>query len=294
MKHLFLFILLSTTMCFSQSELTHDVYFNTDEYDVPLTEENRILLFISSLDTIQIQKISIYGFTDDRGTNDYNLELSQNRANTIKELFSGYGIEESLITNVNGKGEILLKVLNENEVHKIRGLNRKVEIIVTPKPPKKEEVKKEEPVEVVEVKTEEPKANAKKTTDDIAKGTIKKGDKITLDKIYFKTSYSYVTSESKKTLEDLAKLLVEKKNIYFTIQGHVCCTQMSRDAIDKKTKKRNLSVARAKYIYDYLAKKGVDKKRMKYVGMRRKFPLGGAPELDRRVEILVTYVGKED
>ena len=46
--------------------------------------------------------------------------------------------------------------------------------------------------------------------------------------------------------------------------------------------------------YDYLARKGVDKKRMKYVGMRRKFPLGGAPELDRRVEILVTYVGKED
>jgi len=72
----------------SQSELTHDVYFNTDEYNVPLTEENRLLLFISSLDTIPIQKISIYGFTDDRGTNDYNLDLSQNRANTIKELFS--------------------------------------------------------------------------------------------------------------------------------------------------------------------------------------------------------------
>lgn len=288
MKHLFLIILLSTTLGFSQSELTHDVYFNTDEYDVPLTEENRILLFISNLDTIAIQKISIYGFTDDRGSNDYNLELSQNRANTIKELFAGYGIDESLITNVNGKGEILLKVLNEEEVHQIRGLNRKVEIIVTPKLPEKKTIT--QPEEVTDNKTD----NNKKTTDDIAKGTIKKGDKITLDKIYFKTSYSYVTSESKKTLEDLAKILVAKKNIYFTIQGHVCCTQMSRDAVDKKTKKRNLSVARAKYIYDYLAKKGVDKKRMKYVGMRRKFPLGGAPELDRRVEILVTYVGKAE
>ncbi|MGB6269380.1 MAG: OmpA family protein [Olleya sp.] len=292
MKHLLFFILLSTSMVFSQNELTHDVYFNTDEYDVPLTEENRILLFISSLDTIPIQKISIYGFCDDRGSNDYNLELSQNRANTIKELFSGYGIDENLITNVNGKGEILLKVLNEEEVHKIRGLNRKVEIIVTPKIEEKKP--KKDPAEVVETKKENPKEKKKKTTDDIAKGTVEKGDKITLDKIYFKTSYSYVTTESKKTLEDLAKLLVEKKNIYFTIQGHVCCTQMSRDAVDKKTKKRNLSVARAKYIYDYLAKKGVDKKRMKYVGMRRKFPLGGDPEFDRRVEILVTYVGKED
>ena len=282
MKHLLLFIWFSTTMVFSQSELKHDVYFNTDEYDVPLTEENRILLFISNLDSIPIQKISIYGFTDDRGSNDYNLELSQNRANTIKELFSGYGIDENLITNVNGKGEILLKVLNEDEVHKIRGLNRKVEIIVTPKLP-----------EII-VEEAQPIMDGPKTTDDIAKGTIKKGDKITLDKIYFKTSYSYVTSDSKKTLEDLAKLMLDKKNLYFTIQGHVCCTQMSRDAVDKKTKKRNLSVARAKYIYDYLARKGVDKKRMKYVGMRRKFPLGGAPELDRRVEILITYVGKAE
>jgi hypothetical protein len=43
-----------------------------------------------------------------------------------------------------------------------------------------------------------------------------------------------------------------------------------------------------------MAKKGVDKKRMKYVGMRRKFPLGGDPKFDRRVEILVTYVGENN
>ena len=286
MKYLITLFLLVSLSGYSQQELTHDVYFDTDKYEVPLTEENRLLLFISSLDSIPVEKVSIYGFTDDRGTNEYNLELSQNRANTIKDMFSGYGIDPDLITNVNGKGEILLKVLNEEEVHQIRGLNRKVEVIVTKKTPKKD-IK--EAVEIVDKeKTKE------KTTDDIKKGTVKKGDKIRLDKFYFKTSYSYVTSSSKKTLEELATIMVENKNIYFTIQGHVCCTQNSRDAVDKKTGKRNLSVARARFIYDYLAKKGVDKKRMKYVGMRRKFPLGGAPELDRRVEILVTYVAEKN
>lgn len=286
MKYLIILFLLVSLSGYSQQELTHDVYFDTDKYEVPLTEENRLLLFISSLDSIPVEKVSIYGFTDDRGTNEYNLELSQNRANTIKDMFSGYGIDPDLITNVNGKGEILLKVLNEEEVHQIRGLNRKVEVIVTKKTPKKD-IK--EAVEIVDKeKTKE------KTTDDIKKGTVKKGDKIRLNKIYFKTSYSYVTSSSKKTLEELATIMVENKNIYFTIQGHVCCTQNSRDAVDKKTGKRNLSVARARFIYDYLAKKGVDKKRMKYVGMRRKFPLGGAPELDRRVEILVTYVAEKN
>ncbi len=285
MKSFLILFLLITGSVISQNELKHDVYFNTDEYDVPLTEENRLLLFISSLDTIAIDKISIYGFCDDRGTNDYNLELSQNRADAIKDMFSSYGIDKSLITNVNGKGEILLKVLNEDEVHKIRGLNRKVEIIVKPKDKTKETVKPE----VTTTATKDKKV----TTQDIANGTVKKGDKIRLENIYFKTNYSYVTSDSKKTLEELAKILVAKKNIYFTIQGHVCCTQNSRDAVDKKTQKRNLSVARAKYIYDYLARKGVDKKRMKYVGMRRKFPLGGDPKYDRRVEIVITYIAEE-
>lgn len=288
MKFSLIFLLLVSTFGFSQKEITHDVYFDTNEYMVPLTEENRLLLFISQLDTIPVQKVAIYGFTDDRGSNEYNLDLSQNRANTIKKMFAGYGINPALITNVNGKGEILLKVLNEEEVHQIRGLNRKVEIIVTIKNPVKSVVKKV----VEEIKQDTIVKLKEKTTDDIKNGTIKKGDKIRLSKIYFKTSYSYVTTESKKTLEELAKILVKNDSIYFTIQGHVCCTQNSRDAVDKKTRKRNLSVSRAKYIYDYLAKKGVSKKRMKYVGMRRKFPLGGEAKDDRRVEILVTYVAK--
>ena len=31
---------------------------------------------------------------------------------------------------------------------------------------------------------------------------------------------------------------------------------------------------------------------MNYVGMRRKFPLGGDPKFDRRVEIVITYINK--
>ncbi len=101
------------------------------------------------------------------------------------------------------------------------------------------------------------------------------------------------TKDSKIVLDRIAKILAERKDIYFTIEGHVCCTQGERDAMDRKTKKRNLSVARAKYVYDYLAKNGVHRSRMKYVGHRRKLPLGGDPELDRRVEILVTRITED-
>ncbi|PWI29790.1 flagellar motor protein MotB [Flavobacteriaceae bacterium LYZ1037] len=277
MKKLLIITFLFIGFCVSaQTELTHEVYFETDEFEVPETEHNRLLMFLSKIEGLDIEKISIYGFTDDRGSDSYNLVLSQERANAIKTIFSNNEFDETIITNVDGKGKILVKLIKEEDLNKIRGLNRKVEIIVQPYNPPRE------------LKQPEKKNVAESLKDD----NLKAGDKILLENILFKTGYSVLLPESKKTLEEMADVMVERKDIYFTIQGHVCCTQNSRDAIDRKTKQRNLSVARAKYIYDYLAKKGVDKRRMKYVGMRRKFPLGGEPKFDRRVEILITYVGE--
>ncbi|WP_295984580.1 OmpA family protein [uncultured Algibacter sp.] len=272
-------ITFSSVFAFSQKELTQEVYFDTDKYDVPNTEENRLLLFISTLNDIDIESISIFGFCDDRGADTYNLILSQQRADAIKAIFANNEISETLITNVGGKGEILLKIVEEENLLKIRGLNRKVKIIVKPKLPKVDKVIEEKP----------PKE--KGVVDLIKEST--KGDKILFKNILFKTGYPTVTPESKKTLESIAQALLERDDIYFTIQGHVCCTQFSRDALNRKTKKRNLSEARAKYVYDYFASKGIDKKRMRHLGLRRKFPLGGDPQFDRRVEILITYSGNK-
>ncbi|MFS4483461.1 OmpA family protein [Hyunsoonleella sp. 2307UL5-6] len=280
MRRLLVIIVLCFQMSvvFSQTQYTHDVYFNTDEFIVPKTEENRLLLFISKLKNIEIESVVIYGFCDDVGADSYNLVLSQQRADAIKNIFSNNEISETLIRNVDGKGEILLKIINEKDILKIRGLNRKAEIIVTEKIPEVKEV-------VVKKDTVK-----NPTIPEQIKGNLAVGDKILFKNILFKTGYSTVLSKSKKTLEEIAKALVERDDIYFTIQGHVCCTKYTRDAVDKRTKKRNLSVARAKYVYDYFAKKGVAKNRMRFVGMRRRFPLGGDPQLDRRVEIVITYV----
>ncbi|MBD0831265.1 OmpA family protein [Aestuariibaculum sediminum] len=276
-------ILFFVSITYAQNNITHEVYFETDKYEVITTEENRLLLFISGLADIDIESIAIFGFCDDVGADSYNQKLSQQRAEAIKAILSNHEISENVITNVDGKGEILLKIVNETNVAKIRGLNRKVQIIINPKPPilpkPVEATKKEASVEEKKLETAE-----------VIKGDVKVGDKIRFENILFKTGYSVINPESKKTLNDIADALVEREDIYFTIEGHVCCTQFSRDAIDRKTKQRNLSVARAKFVYDYFAKKGVSKKRMRYLGMRRKFPLGGDPKYDRRVEIVITYV----
>ncbi|MGY0391223.1 OmpA family protein [Bizionia sp. KMM 8389] len=261
----------------SQEERRHIVFFETDQYVVLPTEESRLLLFLSEIESLDIEKISIYGFCDDTGSDSYNLKLSQYRANSIKTIFSNNEFDESVISNVDGKGEVLLKVVDEEDVVKIRRLNRKVEIRVQPYSPPRTEA------DLVKPKPKE--------FSEALKGDVKAGDKFLLENILFKTGYSTLLPESKETLQKIAETLLEREDIYFTIQGHVCCTQNGRDAVDRRTNKQNLSTARAKYIYDYLERKGVNKRRMKYVGMRRKFPLGGEPKFDRRVEILVTYVG---
>ena len=263
----------------SQTNNAHVVYFETGQYNVPDIETNRLVLFIQSLKNIQIERISIYGFTDDRGSDNYNLTLSQNRANAIKKIFSGFGVDDNLISNVDGKGEVLLRVVSSDNLNIIRGLNRKVEINIEYQ--KKKEI-------FSNIKKEEIEASL------FLRDDISVGDKITLENILFKTGYSSLEKESINVLENIGASLLKRKDIYFTIQGHVCCTVNSRDAIDKKTAKRNLSMARAKYIYDYLIKKGVKRNRMKYVGLRNKYPLGGATKYDRRVEIKITYISKKN
>ena len=241
------------------------------------SEEDRFDNFLAKLDSVEIDKIYIYGFCDDRGTEAYNLWLSKKRANAIKWYFTDNEFSDDLITIIDGKGEVALGKTKSSRIDDTRQNNRRVDIKVKAKSEKGDEAELEIP-----------------TAQEVLQGELKVGDKIRLKNIYFKTGYSTVMPESITTLKEIADVLVERKDVYFTIQGHVCCTHDTYDAVDRSTNKRNLSVSRARFIYTYLLKRGVDKKRMKYIGLRRKFPLGGDPKFDRRVEIEVTYVANNN
>jgi len=268
----------------AQVDRTHETFFETDKADLINIEKATLSRFITSLPKDKIEDISIYGYCDDRGTDAYNKLLSQKRANTIKEIFVLQGISDTIIKNSDGKGELLLTRLDNTGSEIQRTLNRKVEIIVSLK-----EIRNSTPDEVEE---EQELAITKNRYKDYTEDTIVKGDRILLKNILFKTNYSYIHGKSHKDLKKLAKYLKEHPEIIFKIQGHVCCVDHGRDGINLKTGKRNLSEARAKFIYDYLADQGVAKKRMRYQGFGSRFPLGGDPSEDKRVEIYVTYIKK--
>ncbi len=280
------FLLICFNLCWAQVNPKHVVYFETDKYIVLETEKNRLLLFIQELKIENIKRISIYGFCDDRGSNQYNLNLSQDRANTIKDIFFESGVNQGLITNVDGKGKILLKIISSENVNIIRGLNRKVEIEIEYKKNKKE-ISLKQKEKIIENTNVDDKGRTLPLT---LESELIVGDKVILKDILFQTGYSYILKESIPVLKNIAKKLREKDNLFFTIEGHVCCTTQGRDALDKATGRRNLSLARARHIYNYLARNGIAKSRMKFVGLKHKYPLGGDIKFDRRVEIEITYI----
>lgn len=270
-------------------ELRHQVFFETDVFTISNQENHKLNNFITGLALQNVSSIDIYGFCDDRASYEYNIILSNNRANSVRNKLIKLNVPQEKIITISGKGEVPLTTNIKTEIPKVRQSNRKVEIIVNL-------IGDNEEINVTSSNKRKNKLLIIKgypnDNTDLLKGELNVGDKIRFEDLYFEIGYPFLIPKSKKELEKIADILVDRKNIFFTIEGHVCCTKGDSDAINRTTKKRNLSVARAEYIFNYLARKGVEKYRMKFKGMQRQFPLGGDPKYDRRVEFLITYVGE--
>ena len=71
-------------------------------------------------------KIRIEGHTDDIGSMEYNLNLSNKRAKAIKDYLVGKGIDESRITTISlGYSQPIA----DNDTPEGRALNRRAEIV---------------------------------------------------------------------------------------------------------------------------------------------------------------------
>ena len=110
---------------FAQVDRGHETFFDTDKHNLIKIEAAKLQRFINSLPIEKIEDISIYGYCDDRGTDEYNQALSQRRADAIRNIFVANGVSDSIITNADGKGELLLTRLDDAGSAVQRKLNRK-------------------------------------------------------------------------------------------------------------------------------------------------------------------------
>ena len=269
LKYLFLFIFM--TSFGQEDEVIQSIYFDFDKYEIRADQQKELQKFIKTIDSSRVESIQISGYCDDRGKDEYNYELSTKRANTIKDSLLVNGIKSKIIVSIQGKGSIMIDEDLESNIPEVRSKNRRVDVVVNFKPPV---IKRTKPENYT-----------------VLRKDVIVGDKITLDKVFFERGSSRLGTSAKKELDKIAIKMHRFPKIELEVQGHICCTpSYQKEAIDKDTKKRELSVNRAKAVYKYLISRRVNEKRLTYNGYGNTQPLGGSTDQDRRVELVITKV----
>ena len=105
-----------------------DVLFDTGRADLKPGAARPIEQIASFLAEHPERRVQIEGFTDSQGGNDYNLELSQKRADAVAMAIIQRGVAAERVRAL-GYGEEFPKASNNNDGS--RQLNRRVEIIVS-------------------------------------------------------------------------------------------------------------------------------------------------------------------
>ena len=269
LKLLFIFLL---QLGFSQEEITHSIYFETDKFEIIETQKMPLFEFIVKTDTIKIQEIEIYGYCDDVGKQDYNFVLSTNRAKEVQKILTNYGIKNKIILKIEGKGSVIIEDDLIDNLPEIRSKNRRVDVVIRLKPQPKSKYNIPGVYHIIQKNHEV-------------------GDRILLEDVLFERGGSVLNIKARNELDRNIKELQKNKNYHIEIQGHVCCTPLNfKEAIDKATQKRELSTNRARAVYKYLLAKNISKTRMTFVGYGNKKPLGLSPAQDRRVEIVIVKI----
>ncbi|MFC0781042.1 OmpA family protein [Flavobacterium sp. HJSW_4] len=251
----------------AQQRPVETLYFEFDRYDLTEKQISVVSNFVKNIDTAKVESIQIYGYCDDRGNDEYNFRLSNNRAYTIQDLLIKKGFKQSKIVILEGKGRVVVKADTVENLYETRLRNRRVDLIV---------VKKN---------------SFGKGIHTSFKDDLKVGDKICLESILFDIGSAKLTPISKKELDKVAVTLQNHRNLKFEIRGHVCCTpEIYTDGIDRATRERRLSWNRAKTVFHYLMSRKISKSRMTYMGCGNKYPLGRGDNYDRRVEFVITKI----
>ncbi len=266
--------------------------FNSSVPELESLQNLQKLLSIAHFDTLKLT-----AHCDAIGSDHYNDSLSNKR----KDAVIHWLIEQKLINTQtikiisSAQGE--RKPLNSNATEEERRLNRRVEltwnkirqVIEIPKKPVHD-------IQVDTVAQTEIKQPIESQTSSMAEQieqAKETGKSLILKNINFVGGRAQFLPIAFPTLKELVKIMKENPELKIEIQGHVCCTMDGADGPNLETGGEELSVDRARAVYDYLIYNGIEKSRLRYKGFGGKKRLI-YPEMsesdrvtNRRVEIVV-------
>ncbi|MBC7935967.1 MAG: OmpA family protein [Rhizobacter sp.] len=116
------------------------VYFATNKYDITANSKLALDKMIKIFNEYPDTDLLVEGHTDDVGKDDYNLGLSQRRAEAVANYLRNTGIaSERLITKWYGEAQ----PVTDNTSADSKALNRRVEFVITANAKMKQEAKVE-------------------------------------------------------------------------------------------------------------------------------------------------------
>jgi outer membrane protein OmpA-like peptidoglycan-associated protein len=236
---------LSSFFCLAQKKEKLIVYFKLNQYSLDTLSTTKL---DSAFKKVFLQEVQIDAHSDSVGTDAYNDSLSLKRAGEVKKYLLSMGVDETLIT-MKAFGKRF--PLNQNKTDAERAINRRAEIFFV----------------VKNLPTVQTPDSLLRDTSRLNITQVEVGSSLQLENIYFEGGRHILLPGSINTLHLLLNTLIANPALEIEIQGHICCLVASGvDGADFDTGTQNLSVTRAKAVYDYLIENGIDASRLSYKG----------------------------
>lgn len=269
-----------------QKEDSVVVFFGFNRWDISPDADSALRAF--AREHPSIERASLSGFCDAIGGDKYNDALSMRRAVAVARYLDRVA-GARIIAKVRGFGK--RRPLNGNGTEEERSMNRRVVVSVAPASVGAS----------VAPTTGLPVSSAVSLASPfggpisaaLKDSATRVGTSIVLKNVNFYGGRHFPLDSSYAALDDLLRAMRDNSRLVIRIEGYVCCLPDSLDGPDIDTHKPNLSVARARFVYDYLIDHGIDGSRMSYVGFgsaNKIYPTERDPfeqEQNRRVEVRV-------
>ena len=110
-----------------QTVRLNNIFFEYDKFDITPETKPELDRLVSMMKEYPEMTITISGHTDDRGTDNYNMILSNNRAKSVYDYIIASGISDTRLS-YQGFGES--KPVAPNTEDQGRQLNRRVEFMI--------------------------------------------------------------------------------------------------------------------------------------------------------------------
>lgn len=284
--HLIFLLLIHSQIALSQEKPadTIIIHFDFNKSIVTPQAATRLDSLLQVAPPIRIKQVSLYGHCDFIGSDKYNDSLSLQRVQATRTYLANKGVDIARFTQIVPFGK--RKPLDIATTDDARTINRRVEIVLIKQPVIQTQPKEEMPV------VDTP-ARRSALADMIKDSSVKAGSKLVIPNLNFVGGQHILLQQSYPVLHDLLKIMQDNPNLEIEIQGHICCMMNGDDGLDYNMNTNDLSVQRAKAIYNYLVDQGIARSRMSYKGFgssQKLFPQELTPmeeAKNRRVEIRI-------